>query len=451
MTIDLDHPCAIFWAAAGACAMNLVEALLEALEERGAGEIFGIPGDFALPFFRIVEESGRLPLFTLSHEPAVGFAADAAARLRGTLGVAAVTYGAGAFNLVNAVAGAYAEKSPVVVISGAPGTHEGRAGLLLHHQGRTLDTQYRVFAEITCAQARLEDAASASAEIARVLDAALAQSRPVYLEIPRDMVGVEVGSVPPLRRPACDAEAVAACAESIMERLAGAKQPVLMVDVEVRRFGLEACVAELARRLAVPVVTTFMGRGLLAGADAPLAGTYLGVAGEPALTDLVEGSDALVLLGVILCDTNFGVSAGASTCAAPCRRSTVRSPWASTSGPASLCPSWSTPSSSAPGCSARREARRRGRRRRAAWRPTRRPSARWTSSVASTISSTGTGPCPSPPTWATACSRRWISSTPISWPRATMPAWASACRRASARSSPPGGARWSWWATAPSR
>lgn len=290
--------------------MNLVEALLDALAERGAGEIFGIPGDFALPFFRIVEESGRLPLHTLSHEPAVGFAADASARLRGTLGVAAVTYGAGAFNLVNAVAGAYAEKSPVVVISGAPGTNEGRSGLLIHHQGRTLDTQYRVFAEITCAQARLDDPATAPAAIARVLDAALRQSRPVYLEIPRDMVAAEVDPVPPPQRPPCDPEAVTACAAAIMARLEAARQPVLMVDVEVRRFGLEAQVAELARRLAVPVVTTFMGRGLLAGADAPLAGTYLGIAGDPAITGLVEDSDALLLLGVILCDTNFGVSAG---------------------------------------------------------------------------------------------------------------------------------------------
>ena len=97
--------------------MNLVEALLTALRERGAGELFGIPGDFALPFFKIAEESAILPLHTLSHEPAVGFAADAAARFRGSLGVGAVTYGAGAFNMVNAVSGAWAEKSPVVVIS----------------------------------------------------------------------------------------------------------------------------------------------------------------------------------------------------------------------------------------------------------------------------------------------------------------------------------------------
>lgn len=292
--------------------MQLAHAVLEGLKAYGAREIFGIPGDFALAFFKVVEESGILPLHTLSHEPAVGFAADAAARFHaGGLGVAAVTYGAGAFNLVNAVAGAYAEKSPVVVVSGAPGRLESGSGLLLHHQGRTLDTQYRVFTEVTCAQARLDDPATAPAEVARVLRAALDQSRPVYLEIPRDMVLAEVpGPVPLLAPPPPDPEAVTACAEEVLARLTAARHPVLMVDVEVRRFGLEAKVAELARRLAIPVVTTFMGRGLLSAAEAPLMGTYLGLAGDPTVASLVEESDGLLLLGVILSDTNFGVSAG---------------------------------------------------------------------------------------------------------------------------------------------
>lgn len=290
--------------------MRVAEALLHGLKDHGAGEIFGIPGDFALPFFKVIEESRVLPLHTLSHEPAVGFAADAAARFRGSIGVAAVTYGAGAFNLVNAVAGAFAEKSPVVVISGAPGRAESRSGLLLHHQGRTLESQFRVYQEITCAQARLDDPVKAPAEIARVLAAAIDQARPVYLELPRDMVGVECEPVPAYAETPGDPEAVAACAEEIMARLAAADRPVVMVDVEVRRYGLEAKVAELTRRLGIPAVTTFMGRGLLAGADAPLAGTYLGVAGDPAVTELVEGSDGLLLLGVILCDTNFGVNAG---------------------------------------------------------------------------------------------------------------------------------------------
>ena len=71
--------------------MNLTESLLHALKAHGARQIFGIPGDFALPYFRIIEESAILPLYTLSHEPGVGFAADASARISFGLGVAAVT------------------------------------------------------------------------------------------------------------------------------------------------------------------------------------------------------------------------------------------------------------------------------------------------------------------------------------------------------------------------
>lgn len=74
----------------------LIRALMSALKGHGARAIFGIPGDYALPMFRAMEGNRTLPLFTLSHEPAVGFAADAAARYSGGLGVAAATFGAGA-------------------------------------------------------------------------------------------------------------------------------------------------------------------------------------------------------------------------------------------------------------------------------------------------------------------------------------------------------------------
>src|SRR4051812_9679462 len=119
--------------------MNLSQSLLTALADHGAREIFGIPGDFVLGFFKQIEESGILPLYTLSHEPALGFAADASARFHCGLGVAAATYGAGALNMVNAVASSYAEKVPLVIISGAPGAGERRNGLSLHHQTKTLD------------------------------------------------------------------------------------------------------------------------------------------------------------------------------------------------------------------------------------------------------------------------------------------------------------------------
>ncbi len=269
-----------------------------------------MPGDFALPLFDAIESSGLLPLYTLSHEPSAGFAADASARMRGTVSVAAVTYGAGALNLVNAVAAAHAEKSPVVVLSGAPGALERGSGLLVHHQAKTLDSQFAIYREITCDQARLDDPARASAEIARVLASARRLSRPVYIELPRDLAGAPCAPVVAQAEAPHDEEAVQSCAREVLERIGAARRPVLMVGVEVRRFGVEAQVSRLARRLAIPVVTSFMGRGLLASGEPVLAGTYLGSAGDSRARKLVEESDALLLLGVIVSDTNFGVSGG---------------------------------------------------------------------------------------------------------------------------------------------
>lgn len=288
--------------------MNVAESLLHSLKAHGASEIFGIPGDFALPFFKVIEESGILPLYTLSHEPGVGFAADAAARLHSGLGVAAITYGAGGLNMVNPVAAAYAEKSPLVVVSGAPGLHERSTGLLLHHQAKTLESQLMVYKEITCDQVVLDDPEKAPSQIARVLERCLRHSRPVYIELPRDQVFAECKPVTPEPSAPYDREALAACADEIMEQLRSASNPFMLVGVEIRRYALEAKVAELARKLALPVATSFMGRGLLADEQAPLIGTYMGVAGDKSLTDTVESSDALLLLGVIMSDTNFGVS-----------------------------------------------------------------------------------------------------------------------------------------------
>lgn len=293
--------------------MTVGLSLLRALKSHGAREIFGIPGDFVLPLFKQIEESAILPLVTLSHEPGLGFAADAAVRMHGGIGVTVVTYGAGALNMVNAVANAYAERVPLVIVAGCPGALEAQNGLVLHHQVRHVDTQWRIFHEITCDQVRITDPATAPDEIARVLRHCREYSLPVLIEVPRDITLAVMGEVPVLPDTAYSDEAVAECADEWMRRIRAARHPVLVVDVEVRRFGLEARVAELARRLQVPVLTTFMGRGLLAEGHllegVQLHGTYLGIAGDARTTALLDESDLPVMLGAILSDVNFGVSA----------------------------------------------------------------------------------------------------------------------------------------------
>lgn len=283
--------------------------LLDALRGHGARAIFGIPGDFALPFFGVIEEQATLPLYTLSHEPSLGYAADAAARFAGGLGVAAVTYGAGSLNLVNAIACAYAEQSPVVVISGAPSRAEREDAFLLHHQVRSLETPMRVFAEVTCDGARLDEPEAAPAVIARVLASCRDQSRPVYLELPRDVVLAPTApwqSCTPAAQP--DAAALERAAEVIAARLRQGRAPVLLVDSAVRRRGAEPAAAALAQRLGAPVATTLLGRGLLAGLGACVAGVYLGGAGDQEMASLVESADPLLLLGVLRTDTNFRFS-----------------------------------------------------------------------------------------------------------------------------------------------
>jgi len=408
--------------------VQLAQALLQVLHRAGAREIFGIPGDFALPLFEVIEQFDELPLYTLSHEPAVGFAADAATRFGGGIGVAAITYGAGAFNLVNSVAGAYAERSPVVVLSGAPGRAERSRGLLVHHQARTLESQLNVYRESTCDQAVLDDPGTAPESIARVLRSCREHSQPVYLEIPRDMVAVEVEPVPDLAPSPVDPDAVEAAATEVLARLATARSPVLMVDAEVRRYGIEDKVAELATRLAIPVVTTFMGRGLLADAPNPPLGTYIGVAGQPEITELVESSDALFLLGVILSDTNFAVSMRQidlrQTVIAAERQ--VRLGFhvypdvplealvdAMTAQAMPLGASLSLPDPPAPPYGLVADD--------ASVTPT---------DIATAINDMmhTHGPLPWPRTWATACSRPWTSTTTPSRPRATTPVWGSACQ-----------------------
>src|SRR4051795_4951904 len=99
--------------------MPMGQFLFDYLHRRGVRHSFGVPGDFALPTFAWLDRS-PIQAITTTHEPGAGFAADAYARLNG-LGLCCVTYCVGGLNMLNPIAGAYAEKSPVVVVSGAPG------------------------------------------------------------------------------------------------------------------------------------------------------------------------------------------------------------------------------------------------------------------------------------------------------------------------------------------
>ena len=291
--------------------MTLHQFLFDQLWDRGVRHIFGIPGDFALNLYEAFERDGRFTLVRLSHEPAVGFAADGAARMTVGLGVCCVTYGAGGLNMVNPVACAYAEESPLVVLSGGPGRAEKRSGLHVHHEVKTYESQLNVYREVTEYSAILDDPRTAATHIMRALEVATKAKRPVYLEIPRDMVTEAID--PPLESAdpemPTDAGAVNEAVAEMASRLRAATSPVLIIGVEVHRFQLRDTVVRLAERLQLPVASSFLGRGAFPSRHPQFAGTYLGVVSPPGLRAIVEDSDCVLLLGERISDTSLGISA----------------------------------------------------------------------------------------------------------------------------------------------
>ena len=149
--------------------------LIERMAALGVRHVFGIPGDYVLGFYDQLERS-ELDVVNCADEQGAGFAADAYARIKG-IGAVCVTYGVGGLKVVNTTAQAFAEKSPVIVISGGPGVREREREALLHHKVRSFESQLVVFQEVTCASAILDDPERAQAEIDRVLSACTRNSR----------------------------------------------------------------------------------------------------------------------------------------------------------------------------------------------------------------------------------------------------------------------------------
>lgn len=236
--------------------VRIADYIVERLRLRGVDHVFGVPGDFVLKFFEHLEGSD-LQVVNTCDEQGAGFAADAYARLRG-LGVVCVTYGVGGLKIANTTAQAYAEESPVVVISGAPGLEEQRRGALLHHVIRGYDNQRRIFEHLTVATAVLDDPDLACRDIDRVIDAAMLHKRPVYIEIPRDMTLVEVSRpvAHPAALPPSDGPTLAAAVGDAVAMLRAAQQPVAFLGLQTVRFGLLPTALRLIERSAIPTAVT---------------------------------------------------------------------------------------------------------------------------------------------------------------------------------------------------
>jgi len=288
--------------------MTLSEFFVAYLRRAGVKEIFGLPGDLVLRLFSRLGERREWKMFTFSHEPAVGFAADGYARATGSLGVACVTYGAGGHNMVNAVAGSYAEHVPVLVVSGGPGEQEYKYGTLIHHQARAIDSQLRIYREVTAAAETIDDPRTAAEKVDHVVRTLWREQRPGYLEIHRDMVDQPI-HVPraiqdagsPLELERSDAGKVREAARDTAERLNRAKKPAVFVGIETFRFKAQREVVQLCERIGAPVLTPMLSKGAVP-MDHPLYMGMIGTHSPPPIRKRAEEADLVLDLGCLATD-----------------------------------------------------------------------------------------------------------------------------------------------------
>lgn len=287
--------------------MPLGAFLFEYLYRSGVRHSFGIPGDFALPTFTWLERS-KIQGITMTHEPGAGFAADAYSRING-IGLVCVTYCVGGLNVLNAIAGAYAEKSPVVVVSGAPGRKDREKDPLLHHKVKTFETQRRIYDEVTVASTVLLDEQRAAAEIARCVDACLRYKRPVYIEVPHDMADriIPIHGISTASPEQSDPNTLAAALEETVDLIRAAKKPVILAGVELARYRMAGLVMCMAQRMNIPIATDLLSKSAVPENHRLYLGVYGGaMSSDEHVRKYVESSDLVLMLGTFITDMSMG-------------------------------------------------------------------------------------------------------------------------------------------------
>jgi len=283
--------------------------LINRLHSLGLRHMFGIPGDYVLGLYELLEAS-PIQLVGSTREDCAGFAADAYARLNG-IGGACVTYCVGGLNTVNAVACAYAERSPVVLLSGSPGLNERRRSPLLHHMVRDFGTQRDVFEHVTVASIVLDDPLTAAREIDAALAALMRYKRPIYLEVPRDLVNAPLSVSYAARHSPIleiDPDALTEAVEEARAMLASSRAPVVVAGVEIHRFGLHDTLIRIVETLDIPVASTLLGKSVVREDHPQFVGVYGALIGRDDVNQFVEDSDCVLLLGSAMTDLDEGGS-----------------------------------------------------------------------------------------------------------------------------------------------
>jgi len=287
--------------------ITVAEYLLIRLKEIGVNHLFGVPGDFVLGFLNQVLKSD-VKFIGTCNELNAAYAADGYARIQG-IGAFASTFGVGELSALNGVAGAFAERVPVVVITGSPANINFRARTLLHHTLGDYQIPMKMYEKITIASTQLFSGETAPAEIDRVLSKCISHQRPVYISIPSDVVMMKCS--PPIKfdfpkPPQSDKNALDEAISETLEMFNHAQKPVVIGGVELIRLKLQNEFAGFLAKTGFPFVTMMLSKTLLSEHHHQFIGLFEGDRSRTYVSNRMESADCVLQLGDMMTDFNTG-------------------------------------------------------------------------------------------------------------------------------------------------
>ncbi|HBF32901.1 thiamine pyrophosphate-dependent enzyme [Rhizobium sp.] len=288
---------------------TVADYLLTRLKQLNVTDVFQIPGDYVKHFTQALEHFDGINTIAGINELDATYAADAYARTRG-LAAVSLQYGVSTFSALNAVAGAYVERSPIVVISATPGDDARNIttmyDVLFHHSTGNLNADQNVYENVTVKAITLSTNVGADAAIDDLLIEALTHRRPVYIACYKEVWGMPcpAPSDGPLKARTLHSPALAldTVVEAAWAQITAAKSPLIFAGVEILRFGLSNLLQQLIDASGFLYTTTSLGKTVLDEGGEKFLGTYSDAASIPAVRDAIADADCVLTLGAIITD-----------------------------------------------------------------------------------------------------------------------------------------------------
>ena len=274
--------------------MNAAMLLVRCLEHEGVRFIFGVPGEETLELTDALLDA-RIQVVATRHEQAAAFMADVYGRLSGQAGVCFSTLGPGATNLLTGVADAYLDHAPLVTITGQASLNRR------HKESHQYIDAIAMFKPVTKWNASIPRADVIPEAVRKAFKIAQTEKPgATHLELPEDVAEQSIADEAALRPLAVQAPVMPEPSPSQVQRavraISGAKRPVILAGNGVIRRNASEVVRSFARAFQIPVLQTFMAKGVMPDSD-PLSLHTLGLIARDYAALVMEQADVVLAIG----------------------------------------------------------------------------------------------------------------------------------------------------------